>query len=305
MRLVFAGTAEFAGQVLARLLESPHEVSLVVTRPDREAGRGLRVTASPVKTLALAHGRPVFQPPSLKPPEVQSRLREAGADALVVAAYGLILPPPLLELARFGAINVHASLLPRWRGAAPIQRALLAGDAETGVSIMQMDEGLDTGAVFAQRRLAIAADEDAGSLHDKLASLGAQALLDVLAELAAGTARALPQPSEGITYAAKIDKAETWLDWRRSAAELERAVRAFRPAPGAAARLGDETLKIWRAQPSEARGEPGELLAAPPLTVACGEGALRILELQRAGARRVSAEEFLRGRPLAPGTRFR
>jgi methionyl-tRNA formyltransferase len=289
--------------VLARLLESSHEVALVLTRPDQAAGRGLRVAASPVKRLALEHGRAVFQPASLRLPEVQPRLHEVAAEVLVVAAYGLLVPPELLALPSAGAINVHASLLPRWRGAAPIQRALLAGDPETGVSIMKMDEGLDTGAVYERRSLPIAPQDDAGSLHDKLAALGAEALLAVLEQVAAGRARAVPQASDGVTYAAKIDKRETHLDWRRPAAELERAVRAFRPAPGAIARLGDQVLKIWRAEVSEGRGEPGELIGAP-LRVACGEGALQIQELQRAGGRRVSAEQFVRGRPLAPGTRL-
>jgi methionyl-tRNA formyltransferase len=277
----------------------------VLTRPDQAAGRGLRVTASPVKRLALERRCPIFQPASLKLPEVAPRLREARPDALVVAAYGLLVPPALLALPRLGAINVHASLLPRWRGAAPIQRALLAGDRQTGISIMKMDEGLDTGPVFQQHSLPIATDDDAETLHDKLATLGGQTLLDVLEELAAGRAHAVAQPGEGVTYAAKIDKRETQLDWRRPAQELERAVRAFRPAPGAMARLDDDVLKIWRAEVSDGRGAPGELLEGAPMTVACGEGALRILELQRAGGRRVGAAQFLRGRPLARGARFR
>ena len=291
--------------MLARLLQSSHEIALVLTRPDQAAGRGLRVTASPVKRLALAHGCPIFQPASLKLPEAEPRLRAAQPDAFIVAADGLLVPPALLALPRFGAINVHASLLPRWRGASPIQRTLLAGDRQTGISIMKMDEGLDTGPVYERRSLPVAAEDDAASLHDKLAALGGEALLEVLAQLAAGRAQASPQASEGATYAPKIDKRETQLDWRRPAVELERAIRAFRPAPGATARLDDQVLKIWRAEVTEARGEPGELLAGAPISVACGEGALRILELQRAGGRRVGAAEFLRGRPLVPGTRFR
>ncbi len=277
----------------------------MLTRPDRTAGRGLRTTASPVKRLALEHGRPVFQPASLKLPEVEPRLRDARPDAFVVAAYGLLVPPALLALPRFGAINVHASLLPRWRGASPIQRALLAGDRQTGISIMKMDEGLDTGPVYRQQNLPITADDDAATLHDKLATLGGELLLQVLEQLGAGRAQAKAQPDEGATYAQKIDKRETQLDWRRPAVELERAVRAFRPAPGASARLDDEVLKIWRAEVSDGCGAPGELLTLAPMTVACGEGALRIVELQRAGGRRVGAAEFLRGRPLAPGTRLR
>jgi methionyl-tRNA formyltransferase len=223
----------------------------------------------------------------------------------VVAAYGLLLPPPLLEAGRYGALNVHASLLPRWRGAAPIQRALLAGDAETGISIMQMDAGLDTGGVLLQRRIPIATDDDAGTLHDKLAALGASAIVTALADLAAGRARATPQPETGVTYAAKIDKAETRLDWARPARELERAVRAFRPAPGAFAVLEGEPVKIWRAELLEAEGEPGTLRVLDgKLVAACGEQALAITQLQRAGGRALSAAEFLRGRPLPPGARF-
>lgn len=290
--------------MLARLLETSHEVVLVLTRPDQAAGRGLRLTASPVKQFAAERGVDVFQPSSLKTPDVESRLREARLDLLVVVAYGLLVPPSILGLPHLGAVNVHASLLPRWRGAAPIQRALLAGDAATGISIMKMDEGLDTGPVYEQRALAISPEDDAGSLHDKLAALGGEALIEILEQLHDGRARAVAQPHEGVTYAAKIDKRETQLDWQRPAAELERMVRAFRPVPGAGARLGEERLKVWRAAVADGRGEPGTLLDAGTLTVACGDGALRILELQRAGGRRVSAEEFLRGRPLPRGTRF-
>jgi len=290
--------------VLARLLESPHDVVLVLTRPDQAAGRGLQLTASPVKRLALERGRPLFQPASLRPPEAQARLQEVRPDAIVVAAYGLLLPPPILSLPPLGAINVHASLLPRWRGASPIQRALLAGDRATGISIMKMDAGLDTGPVYEQRSLPVSDEDDAGTLHDRLAAQGGELLLEVLARLQAGDAKAVPQPSDGVTYAAKIDKRETRLDWARPALQLERAVRAFRPAPGASARLGDETLKIWSAEVVAGEGEPGTLLAEGSLTVACGQAALRILQLQRAGGRRVSAAEFLRGRRLSPGTRF-
>jgi len=276
----------------------------VLTRPDQAAGRGLHVAASPVKRLALERRCALFQPLSLKLPEAEARLREVHADALVVAAYGLLVPPAALALPRLGAVNVHASLLPRWRGASPIQRALLAGDARTGISIMKMDEGLDTGPVYAQCDTAIGPDDDAGTLHDKLALQGGEALLEVLEQLQGGRAQAVAQASEGVTYAPKIDKRETQLDWRRPALELERAVRAFRPAPGATTRLSGETLKIWRAAVAEGAGEPGMLLDGASLVVACGERALRILELQRAGGRRLSAAEFLRGRPLEPGTRF-
>jgi methionyl-tRNA formyltransferase len=217
----------------------------------------------------------------------------------------LLLPPALLEAARHGAINIHASLLPRWRGAAPIQRALLAGDAETGVSIMQMDAGLDTGPVFAQRRLSIAAQDDYGTLHDRLAALGADALIEVLADLTAGRSRPVPQPPSGASYAPKIDKAETWLRWERPATELERAVRAFRPAPGANARFAGEALKVWRARVVAGQGAPGALIErAGALCVACGDQALALEELQPAGGRRMPVADFLRGRRIARDARF-
>jgi methionyl-tRNA formyltransferase len=226
-------------------------------------------------------------------------------DALVVAAYGLLLPPSLLDAGRHGALNVHGSLLPRWRGAAPIQRALLAGDRETGISIMQMDQGLDTGPVLLQERIPITAADDAGTLHDKLALLGAQAMVSVLADIAAGRARPMPQPEDGATYAPKITKAETRLNWTRPARELERAVRAFRPTPGAFTLLDGEPVKIWRAQVLDATGEPGTLrFAQGKLVAACGDRALAISELQRAGARALSASEFVRGRALLAGARF-
>ena len=262
------------------------------------------MTPSAVKLAAIEHKCRLYQPASLKVSEAEAQLRAVGGDALIVAAYGLLVPPSLLSLPRHGAVNVHASLLPRWRGAAPIQRALLAGDRQTGISIMKMDEGLDTGPVYERRAVSIAADDDAGSLHDKLALVGGEALLDVLEKIEAGLAHAVPQPDEGASYAAKIDKRDTQLDWRRPAVELERAVRAFRPVPGAATRLGDEPLKIWRAELARGHGEPGTVLAGEPITVACGDGALRIVEVQRPGGRRVGAAEFVRGRALAPGTRL-
>jgi methionyl-tRNA formyltransferase len=229
------------------------------------------------------------------------RVRQARPDALVVAAYGLILPQVLLDIPRHGAINIHASLLPRWRGAAPIQRALLAGDRRTGVSIMQMDAGLDTGPVLAQQAIPIAPEEHAGTLHDKLARLGAEMIVATLQDVAAGRARAQPQPADGATYAPKIDKRETVLDWSRSAVELERAVRAFHPASTA---LGGEPIRLWRARVAPGRGAPGSVLDPAALVVACGAEALEIQELQRAGGKRLAAADFLRGHPLAPGARF-
>jgi methionyl-tRNA formyltransferase len=264
----------------------------------------MRSVSSAVKQLAVARGLPLHQPQRLSPDDIE-RLREARADALVVAAYGLLLPRAALEAAVRGAWNIHASLLPRWRGAAPIQRALLAGDAETGVSIMQMEVGLDTGPVLAQRRVPIGDEDDAGTLHDKLAALGAEMMLAALAELAVGQPRAIPQPATGATYARKIQKQDTLLEWARPAPELERAVRAFNPSPGAGTLLEGESLKVWRARLAAASGAPGTVLKADgELIVACGEHALQILELQRPGGKRLDAAQFLRGRALQPGTRF-
>jgi methionyl-tRNA formyltransferase len=261
--------------------------------------------ASPVKTFAVERGIVVFQPEQLRAADVVARLRAARAEVLIVAAYGLLLPPSVLEIMRYGAINLHASLLPRWRGAAPIQRALLAGDTETGVSIMQMDAGVDTGPVFAQRALAIEDDDDSGSLHDKLAGRGAEALLEVLADLEAGRARAQPQSTTGVTYARKIEKSETRLLWERPAGEIERTVRAFRPSPGANTKIGADAVKIWRTRVVAGEGQPGTVLENEgTLHVACGVGAVSIEELQPAGGRKMRAADFLRGRRLLKGARL-
>jgi methionyl-tRNA formyltransferase len=258
-----------------------------------------------VKRRALRHGIPVRQPGTLKDAPELDEVRQAKPDAVIVAAYGLLLPAQLLEAGRFGALNIHASLLPRWRGAAPIQRALLAGDPETGISIMQMDAGLDTGPVLLRMRVPIAAGDDAGSLHDKLAAAGADAIVAALAGIEAGRVTAVAQSDEGVTYARKIDKRETRLAWSLPAAQLERAVRAFRPAPGAYALLEEEPVKIWRAEALEGKGSPGAIhVTEGKLVVACGEGALAISELQRAGGRRLGVPEFLRGRSLPPGAQF-
>jgi methionyl-tRNA formyltransferase len=287
---------------LARLVAAGHEIVLVLTQPDRAAGRGLRSLPSPVKRFALAQRFEVFQPADFKSAHDVERVRALRPEALVVAAYGLLLPQPLLDAGARGALNIHASLLPRWRGAAPIQRALLAGDRETGISIMQMDAGLDTGPVLAQASIAIAPDEDAGTLGERLGELGAGMIVDTLATLEAGRARALAQPAQGVTYARKIVKRDTLLDWRRPASELERAVRAFRPAPGAATALQGEPIKIWRARIVNAELAPGAV--TPELVVGCGEEALQVIELQRAGGTRLPALEFLRGRALPPDARF-
>ena len=289
-------------RALARLVAAGHEIVLVLTQPDRPAGRGLRSVASPVKRLALAHGIEVFQPPNLHSARDVQRVRALRPDALVVAAYGLLLPQPLLDAPVRGALNVHASLLPRWRGAAPIQRALLAGDRETGISIMQMDAGLDTGPLLAQASIAIAPDEDAGSLGERLAELGAAMIVDTLSAVEAGRTRVVPQPAEGVTYARKIDKRDTLLDWTRPASELERAVRALRPAPGAATALQGQPIKIWRARIVNAQLAPGAV--TQDLVVGCGEQALQVVELQRAGGTKLAAPEFLRGHPLPSDAHF-
>lgn len=306
MRLVFAGTPEFAARQLAALLEAGHEVCLVLTQPDRRSGRGMQVSESAVKRLAEERGLPVYQPAKLGEASSLAHIAAERPDALVAAAYGLILPQSVLDLAPRGALNVHASLLPRWRGAAPIARALLAGDRSTGITIMRMDAGLDTGPILAQRAIEIAPDDDAGSLHDRLAALGAEMIVAELGALASGRSEARVQPNEGVTYAHKLDKRETMLNWSRTAAELERAVRAFRPSPGAQARLNGETLKIWHASVVARRGQPGVVLEADGngIVVACGGDALAIAELQRAGARRMSVGELLRGWPIRPGDRF-
>ena len=306
MRIVFAGTPAFAASVLAGLLESGHEMALVLTQPDRPAGRGLRPVPGAVKQLAITRGLEVFQPGSLKEPQVLERLAAARPEVIVTAAYGLILPQYMLRLAPHGALNVHASLLPRWRGAAPIQRALLAGDRETGITIIRMDAGLDTGPILAQRAVAITEQDDSQSLHDKLAALGRDLIAALLDALAVGNAPETPQPAEGATYAAKIQGGETIIDWSTAAAQIERAVRAFRPAPGAQTGIRGERCKIWRARAANGSGEPGTVIAvgSEGIRVACGVGALEITELQRAGGRRLRADEFLRGFAVAAGERL-
>ena len=278
----------------------------MLTQPDRPAGRGLRPTPGAVKKLALERGLEVFQPPTLKNDGALARLAAARPEALVVAAYGLLLPPRALAAARHGALNIHASLLPRWRGAAPIQRALLAGDRETGITIMQMDAGLDTGPMLSRHPLVIADDDDTQSLHDKLAALGAEAIVRALADVVAGRAKPVPQPEAGASYARKIGKADAEIDWTRPCAELERQVRALRPVPGARTKLGGEAIKLWRARRVERAGAPGSVLdaGAGGVLIACGEGALLATELQRAGGTRLSAAEFLRGFPIHPGDRL-
>jgi methionyl-tRNA formyltransferase len=306
LKLIFAGTPEFAARALAALLGSAHHIALVLTQPDRPSGRGLKTNASPVKQLAQDRHLPVIQPATLKETQTQQVLRAVGADLMVVAAYGLILPPAVLDIPSLGAINIHASLLPRWRGAAPIPRALLAGDPETGISIIRLDAGLDTGPVLLQQAIAIEDEDDAGSLHDRLAELGAKLVVEALGLLEEGRLEPTPQPAQGATYAPKLDKSEARIDWTRPAVEIWRKIRAFNPFPGALARFDGEDVKIWRAQLAMTDGTPGEILAFGDqgILVACGQGSVQILELQRAGARRLAAGEFLRGQRLNPGERF-
>lgn len=314
MRVVFAGTPEFARAALERLHAAGFTLPLVLTQPDRPAGRGMKLQPSPVKQFAQAQGIPVAQPRSLrldgKFPEdaaaARAALLEARPDVMVVAAYGLILPQWVLDLPRLGCLNIHASLLPRWRGAAPIHRAIEAGDAETGVTIMQMDAGLDTGAMLLAERVAIAPEDTTASLHDKLAALGARLVVDALELAACGGLQPVPQPAEGVTYAHKIEKAEAAIDWSQPADAIERRIRAFDPFPGASAQIHGETVKLWRARAvMQGRGSaaPGTVVALDPhgIGVACGAGRLEITELQRPGGKRLAAADFLRGFPLAPG----
>jgi methionyl-tRNA formyltransferase len=305
MKVAFAGTPEFAAAALEAILAAGFDVPLVLTQPDRPAGRGMQLQPSPVKRVALAAGIPVHQPEKLRTPEQQAPLAAVQADVLVVAAYGIILPQAVLDLPRHGSLNIHASLLPRWRGAAPIHRAIQAGDAATGITIMQMDAGLDTGPMLLSRAEAIHADDTTGSLHDRLAQLGADMIVEALRALPGGLT-ATPQPADGVTYAAKIGKTEASVDWNRPAAELERAIRAFNPFPGAVATLQQTPVKLWRARAIDAAGTPGEVLLAEGagVIVACGEGALCITELQKPGGKRLPAAEVLRGMPIAAGSRF-
>lgn len=304
MKLIFAGTPEFARQALAAIIAAGHDVVLVLTQPDRPSGRGMKLVASPVKEEAARHDIAVYQPVSLRDPATHGPLRDAAAEVMVVAAYGLILPQPVLDIPPRGCLNIHASLLPRWRGAAPIQRAIEAGDPETGISIMQMDAGLDTGPVLMQRRLPILDDDTGGSLHDKLATLGARTIVDALARLDALTPR--PQPDAGVTYANKLSKEEARLEWVLPATVLARKVRAFNPVPGSWTLLDGVPLKVWQARRVPGHGLPGQVLAADGegVVVACGEDALKLTELQRAGGRRMTAAAFLAGAAIAPGTRL-
>ncbi len=315
MKAIFAGTPEFAATALAAMHAVGIEIPLVLTQPDRPAGRGMQLQASPVKQFALKHEIPVAQPLSLRldgkhadeARQAHALLQATEHDVMVVAAYGLILPASVLNIPRLGCINIHASLLPRWRGAAPIHRAIEAGDDQTGITIMQMDVGLDTGPMLAMQALPIAGDDTTASLHDKLAVLGGQMIVQTLRQLEQGRLPATPQPTEGVNYAAKIRKEEAALDFRLDAQALQRKLRAFTPAPGVSAEVDGVVLKIGRAQalPSAAKAEPGTVLRADAdgVLVACGEGALLLQELQKPGGKRLPAAAFLQSFPLA-GKRF-
>ena len=306
LRLAFLGTPDFAIPCLAALAEAGHDIACVYCQPPRPAGRGKKERPSPVQVFAESRAWPVRTPLRLKDEPEQEAFEALALDAAVVVAYGLILPAAVLAAPRLGCLNLHASLLPRWRGAAPIQRALQAGDAEIGVTIMQMDEGLDTGAMLLRQSLPISPEDTGGSLHDALADLGAGMMVEALAGLEAGTLAAAPQPAEGVTYAAKLTRDESRLDWRRPAVELERQLRAFDPWPGAFAVLAKdgkpERVKVLQADLTENSGgaAPGTVLD-DRMTIACGEGALRLVRVQRAGKRAMASDEFLRGFPLTAG----
>ena len=315
MRVGFAGTPEFARVALEAMRDTGHQIALVLTQPDRPAGRGMKLQASPVKQFALQNGWPVAQPRSLRldgkyPEEAESgrdAIAAARLDVLVVAAYGLILPQWVLDAPRLGCLNIHASLLPRWRGAAPIHRAIEAGDAETGITIMQMDAGLDTGDMLAREAVTIG-DDSTAQLHDRLAALGGRMIVDALAQADAGSLQRTPQPDVGVTYAHKVEKAEAQIDWAQEAAAIVRRIRAFDPFPGATSLLDGETIKLWAAQaePGASTDAAGTVLGVGPdgIDVAAGSGRVRLTQLQRAGGKRLAVADFLRGFDVKVGQVF-
>ena len=307
MKIIFAGTPSFSVPALEALTNAGHEIALVLTQPDRPAGRGMKTTASAVKLFSQRHKLALLQPHSLKPSELHEQLDAIGADIMVVAAYGLILPTAVLNIPHFGCLNIHASSLPRWRGAAPIQRAILAGDVETGITIMQMDQGLDTGAILLQRSIAIAQHDTAQTLHDRLALLGVPCLVETLAHLHERRLSAIPQNEIAATFAPKLEKSEAEIDWRLSAENINRAVRAFNPRPGAYSRICGASMKIWQASvAAHTLGKPGEIAAIgrDGIVIVCGEGALVLEIVQKYDGKKLSAAEFLLGHALQPGDRF-
>jgi len=307
LKIIFAGTPYFAEQALERLIEKKLEVVAVLTQPDRPSGRGLQFKASPVKQLALKHGLDVLQPQSLKNEEVQLQLTKLQADLMVVAAYGLILPKPVLQIPLQGCLNIHASILPRWRGAAPIQRAILAGDEQTGITIMQMDEGLDTGDMLLKKYCQIQVEETTETLHNKLALLGAEAISEALELLIQKKLIPIRQDNEQATYASKITKEEAHLDWNQSATQLERNIRGYNPYPGASAKINDTLLKIWQASVNqEINGEAGVVtkIGNESITVSCGVDALNLEVIQRPNSKAIPVGQFLQGYKIKVGDRF-
>ncbi|MER0202366.1 MAG: methionyl-tRNA formyltransferase [Nitrosomonas sp.] len=307
MKIIFAGTPVFAATALDALIQAGHEIVMVLTQPDRPAGRGMKAAASAVKLLAEQHHLALLQPLTLKTDGIQQQLQALHADVMVVAAYGLILPQAVLDIPRLGCLNIHASLLPRWRGAAPIQRAILAGDRETGITIMQMDAGLDTGDILLMHNVEITPDDTTQSLHDKLSVCGARSIVEALTLLPQEKLVPVLQDETQACYAAKITKAEAEIDWRHSAQQLGRMVRTFNPNPGAYAHFRDMALKIWQAEVLDGNaGKPGEIVAVDRagITVACGSGLLRIAVVQKPGGKKMSAADFLAGNPIEPGECF-
>jgi methionyl-tRNA formyltransferase len=303
MKIIFAGTPDFAATALEAIFAAGHEVALVLSQPDRPAGRGLKRSASPVAKFAAANQIRVEKLSSLQTPEAVELIKQINADIMVVAAYGLLLPQSILEIPRYGCVNIHGSLLPRWRGAAPVQRAIEAGDEKTGIDIMQMEAGLDTGPILLENTIDITPDETSVTLFAKLGKLGAQSIVDALQRIS--ELRPLPQSGTGATYAKKIEKAEAHIDWQQSATMIECRIRAFDPFPGCETTLGEERLKIWRASICEkpANATPGTLfdIARDSFAIACGEQALRIVTVQRAGGRRITAAEFMQSSPISTG----
>lgn len=307
MKIIFAGTPHFAASALKALLENNHEILTVLTQPDKPAGRGMKLGPSPVKQAALQHGISIMQPATLKDIEIQQKLSAFQADVMVVAAYGLILPQAVLQIPRYGCLNIHASLLPRWRGAAPIQRAILAGDKETGITIMQMDEGLDTGAMLLKKSCPINPNDNAQILHDKLEKLGAEAITETLKKLDQNSLIKTAQDGTQATYAAKLNKREAELDWTKSATQLERTVCAYNPVPVAYSSINGATIKIWQASKAEeGEGEPGTVLAIDKqgIRVVCGQGSLYLEVMQRPNGKSLPAFQFVQGFTIKVGDRF-
>lgn len=305
MRIIYAGTPEFAVPALQGLINAGHEIVMVLTQPDRPAGRGMQLKASPVKQLALEHGLRVFQPESLKPAEVQADIAAVEADVMIVAAYGLIIPTAVLNIPKRGCYNIHGSLLPRWRGAAPIHRAILAGDAETGVTIMEVVPKLDAGNMISKWSVAITEADTTQTLHDAISREGARLMVEVMQTLQnTGLLPSEVQDESLVTYAHKLEKSESAIDWAQTASQLSRQVRAFNPFPVATAKFKAQVCKLWLAQSAEGQGQPGVVIQTQPLRVACGEGALEIHELQMPGGKRQTAQQFVQGQHVQVGDQF-